>query len=201
MLWLESWVWCVGGVQAACSGEHVMLWMQCAAQETLGMSHIHSLQGGVFCFIVSLDHAWSVPSAVFFSILPDSTKARPVCTPLTGKALVKWCATTSHHFQMNCFGSVESFLHRRFIKFPFLIVLLGWVAQDLYFVFTKILNERIILRVQITYITGRGKGEVNFSGTSICRQWVTSLKCFFHNFRLSLAWQTKNKKPAREEWL
>lgn len=98
----------------------------------------------------------------------DPTKAWPVCTPLTGKALVKWYATTSYHFQMNCFRFVESYLCRRLVKFPFLIVLLGWVAQDLYLGFIKILNERIILRVQITCITGRGKDEVNFSGTSIC---------------------------------
>lgn len=62
----------MGGVQAACSGKHRMLYMQCA-QETLGMCHVHSLHRGAFCFIVSLDHAWSVPSKVL-SILPDSTK-------------------------------------------------------------------------------------------------------------------------------
>lgn len=65
------------------------------------------------------------------------------------------------------FRSVESYLHRRLINFPFLLVLLGRAAQELYFSFTKMLKERVILGIaQLIFIRERGKDEGSFSGTS-----------------------------------
>lgn len=82
--------------------------------------------------------------------------------PTTGKASVKWCATISHHFQMNCFRSViyAGGLSDSSAGLGGPRPLLP-VSQQFW--------KRVILRVQITCITGRGEDEVNFSGTSICK--------------------------------
>lgn len=96
---------------------------------------------------------------------------------------------------------MESYLRRRVIKFPFLIVLLGHMAQDLYFCFTKILKEMIILRVQITCITGRGKDEMNFSVTSLCEAVSHIPEMLLSQLQTLFGVANKEQKPPREECL
>lgn len=110
-----------------------------------------------------------------------------------------WLHATS---KWTVFRSVESHLRRRLIKFPFLLVPLGWVAQELCFSFMKMLKERAILTVaQLIFIREKRKDEGSFSGTSI---WE-AVRCFSE----MLLWQVqtllgaanKEQKPHSEEGL
>lgn len=84
-----------------------------------------------------------------------------------------------------------------------LLVLLGWAVQELYFSFTEMLKERVILTMafkkELIFIP-HTQHEIRMKGVLVApasgMQWGTSLKCCFHNLRLSSAWQTKSEKLA-----
>lgn len=95
---------------------------------------------------------------------------------------------------------MESYLHRRLMEFIFLLILLGWVVQKLYFSSKKI--ERIFLSIaQHFLITERGNVGGSVCGTSIWEAVSLFSEMLLWQFQVLLGLTIKEQNPYSKEGL